>query len=177
MSVSFGLNMIHDWHLFAALLPFFVLMNYGHILKTVLRAAAYTFIFTFMISLSYGLYTNHQGKEFGDTLLLWNLKVLSLSLLSFAAFKRMNIILGLSFSKNLSFIVQVAYSQIALLQNIFSEFHLVIKSRIPLRKLSSKRILFFLNMIEYFFHQTMRDAHEKYLAIDSRGFFLDDSTK
>ncbi len=137
--------------------------------KTVLSI----FLFNSSISISYGFYTYINGNFDLNYLILINLRVFTLTFLTFYVFSIVNKVKALSFSKSLSFILTVSLSQIYLFKKLLNDFNDAINSRSLNGYSLKKRITFFTVIFKYFLNKAFENSKDISYGMKSRGFYND----
>ncbi|GEM_PF-3458483 len=130
--------------------------------------------FSFVLSIAFYLHSLFTGENPYRYILLFNLRLFDMvfSVLFFRDFA--NPVRAFSFSKTLSYMFTLTYSQIQLFLKVHSEFNMVMRSRMVKSGSYKERLLFFAKMTEYFFKKALRRAENTAMAMKSRGFFLYD---
>lgn len=161
---------IYIFIFFIIIVYFLSWKNCFHILKKTFKAI---FILNSVVSLSYFVISQFKNNYSSDFLLLFNLRVFSLTSLTFLFIRRVNLFNGFSFSKTLSFLLCLSYSQIITYKRIFEEFRFSLKSR-TIKILKPKhRWLSISSLIYFFLNKSISNSKEITLAMKSRGFFND----
>jgi len=130
-------------------------------------------IFNSFISISYILFSLLKNQEWIDYILLLNVRVLSLTYLTFFVFSKINIFKAVSFSKNLTFLLVLSYSQILNFLKTYQDFKLALKSRIIEKPRLKDLYNHISSMFFYFLNKSLKNSEEISQAMKSRGFFDD----
>ena len=130
-------------------------------------------LFNGVVSLGYFLQAHVQGIDPWPYLLLLNLRVLTLTTLTFWGMGRIHPFRALAFSRTLSLLLVLAYSQILTFRRTLEGYRLALRSR-ALRP--PRREELYAHAAATFAHlmgQALRNAEETALALRSRGVDLD----
>ena len=123
-----------------------------------------------IVTTSYAVMGNSNWLTFAT---IFNLRVLTITFLTLLITSKCNLFKILSFSKTLSTLLTLTYSQIALSKNTLNEFKLAFKSR-ALTKPDKKDLHNFIASSSYFFlNKALNSSEEMTQAMKSRGFFND----
>ncbi len=126
--------------------------------------------FNLGVSIGYAILSFVKGINPLDYLLYINLKVYLLSYFVFWFFSRVDIVEFFSFSKDLSYLLMIALSQIISYKKSFEDFKLAYKARV-VHKLTQRERGFITRVFEFFLKKSLHDSKERSLAMKSRGFF------
>lgn len=163
----------HNLYFLSFVSIFIALLSGKYFFNILKKTVLSIFIFNSSISISYGFYTYIKGNFDLDYLLLINLRVFTITFLTFYVFNKINIVKSLSFSKSLSFILMVSLSQIYLFKRLLNDFNDAINSR-SLNGYSLKsRIMFFTVIFKYFLNKAFENSKDISYGIKSRGFYID----
>ena len=156
-----------------------VLLIAGRNAINLLRRAVLTVLaFNALISLSYLGMAWWQGA-FGQepspwqTLLRLNLRVILLTSLTFLFIARVNLFKALSFSKNLTYVLGLAYSQSLTFRRAHDDFRLALTSRSLKRPGLRDRYRASAAAASWFIEKSLHAATQSAQALRSRGFFHD----
>lgn len=141
---------------------------------TILRRAVLTVLaFNLMVSLSYAVLASFQGRFSAEYLILLNLRVLLITSLTYLTMARVDLFRALGFSRTLTWLLTLAYSQTLTFQRIYHEMRLALASRSITRL--SLRDLYRHGAASgsFFVEKALSDATETAQAMRSRGFFDD----
>lgn len=167
-----------SWHapLFHVEVLLLALLLSGEQRSQLLRKSFFALLlFNGSVSLSYALLAWWQDTPAVEYLLRLNLRVFTLTYLSFLLAARVNLFKALSFSKDLSYLLMLAYAQIGQFRQLLEEFRLAWRSR-RLRPLSWRQKqrqagAFGLCLLD----KSLQRSEEMHQAMRSRGFFNDNS--
>ncbi len=139
----------------------------ARIFKKVILSTA---ILNLLVSIGYIL-AKKQG--YITFIVIFNLRVFAITCLTLLFTSKINIFKALSFSKTLSTLLTITYSQIIIFRNTFNEFRLAFKSR-AITKPDVNKIHNFIASTSYFFlNKALNSSTEIAQAMKSRGFFND----
>lgn len=140
----------------------------------ILRRSVLTVLaFNLMISLSYAGLAWYQGRPCGDYLLLLNLRVLLITTLSFLVMTRLDLFRALAFSRTLTYLLTLAYSQTLIFQRLYHEMRQALASR-SITRLSLRDLYRHgAASSSFFVEKALSNATETAQAMRSRGFFDD----
>lgn len=127
-------------------------------------------LFNSAVSISYILLSLSQGRPFLVPLLRINVRT---SLLTFAAFlliERVNLFSAFSFSKTLTYLLTLSYSQILTFRKILAELTLSLKSRTITRPGRKDLYRFVSSAVYLFLDRAIHNSREISQAMKSRGF-------
>lgn len=137
------------------------------------RALLAILVFNSIVSISYCFIALKQGSFNGEYLLLLNLRVFSLTFLTFYIVKRVNLFRIVDFSPTLMYLLTLATSQIITFQKLVQDFQLALKSR-TIKSLSLRQhYQHSANLSLFFLDKSLNRAQEIAQAMKSRGFFED----
>jgi cobalt/nickel transport system permease protein len=137
------------------------------------KTLAAVLAFNLVVSVSYIVLSVWSGRPFLHYLALLNLRVFTLTLGTFLAFERINLFKALAFSRSLSHLLVLAYSQTLTIRRLFEEFRLALRSR-SLNRPGFKRLYRHgASTGAYLTHKSLNDIAEITQAMKSRGFFND----
>ena len=128
-------------------------------------------IFNSIICLSYFTFSYIKGEVDYNYFLMINLRVFNLTFMTFLLIKKINIFKAISFSRNITFVLNLAYSQILSFLKIVDEFKLSFKSRSLNKQKRDSFYNFILSMLLFFFNKSYNNLKEISFAMKSRGFF------
>ena len=156
-----------------------VLLLAGRDAASLLRRAVLTVLaFNTLISLSYlgmawwqDAFT--QAPSPWHTLLRLNLRVLLLTCLTFLFIARTNMFQALDFSKSLTYVLGLAYSQTLTFRRAHDDFRLALASRSLTRPSLIDRYRASAAAISWFIEKSLHAATQSSQALRSRGFFHD----
>jgi cobalt/nickel transport system permease protein len=164
---------IHDPLILALMLAAVYITAYGSIIAIAKRAALSIFAFNSIITLSYIAVTLLQGRFSAQYILLINLRVFLITSLTFLCCERINFFKALAFSRSLTFVMTLSYSQIMIFRRLLGDFRAALQSR-SLRTPSLRDLYRHSAMLgSYFLQKALAQAYEVSDAMKSRGFFND----
>ncbi len=141
---------------------------------TILRRAVLAVLaFNALVSLSYAALAGYQGFSPWDTLLRLNLRVLLLTCLSFLFIARANLFRALDFSRSLTYVLGLAYSQAMTFNRAHDDFRLALASRSLHRPGLLQRYRVSAAAASWFLEKSLHVATQSSQALRSRGFFRD----
>jgi cobalt/nickel transport system permease protein len=151
-----------------------VLLIAGHDALPLLRRAVLTvLVFNAVICLSYIGMAWWQDISPWQTLLRLNLRVILLTCLTFLFIARVNLFQALSFSKNLTYVLGLAYSQSLTFRRAHEDFRLALASRSLKRPGLIDRYRASAAAVSWFIEKSLHAATQSAQALRSRGFFHD----
>lgn len=166
-------TLVHDPVWLAAGLGLTLLMA-GREAGSLLRRAVLTVLaFNTVISLSYAVMAWMQHIALWETLLRINLRVVLLTSLTFLFIARTNLFAALSFSKNLTYVLGLAYSQTLTFRRAHEDFRLALSSRSLKRPGLLDRYRASAAAASWFIEKSLHAATQSSQALRSRGFFHD----
>jgi len=160
---------IHNTLLLGGALLVLFLLSYKEFFYLFKKSLLSVVMFSGFISLTYLLSGIFREIDY-HFLLLLNLRVFLLSYLSFYIFEQINIFN--IFSKRLSRVLALAFSQIHQYKRFFIEFKHGTQSRWA-SFTYSKWLLSLKSMIFYFLNKSLHNSQEITMGMRSRGFFHD----
>jgi cobalt/nickel transport system permease protein len=167
------LTSIHNIYFISGITLFFFVLAYSDFLEILKKSIFSILLFNSIISISYIIYSLIKGIQWIDYIVLVNLRVFSLTFLTFLFIKKVNLFKALSFSKTLSYLLVLSYSQILMFKKYFIDFKMSLKSR-TLIKPNKKDLYNFVSTVFYFFlNKSINNSKEISQAMKSRGFFND----
>ena len=167
------LTSVHDIWFFVAFLSFLFVFSGKDIFSILKKTALSIILFNSIVSISYIIYSVSKNQEWLEYIILLNLRVFTITFMTFLFIQKVNIFKALSFSKTLQFLVVLSYSQILTYRKSFNEFKLALKSR-TIQKLERKDMYNFISRVSYFFlNKSINNSKEISQAMKSRGFFID----
>lgn len=131
-------------------------------------------IFCIVLSVAYYIHAILKGLEPLGYILMFNLRIFNMVTMVLYFSEFVHPIRAFSFSKTLSYMFALTYSQIQLYIKLYREFNLVMKSRMIQLSTYTHRLFFFSKMVEYFFNKAVIRSENTAMAMRSRGFFLND---
>ena len=156
-------------HLLLFLVPLWI-VSYKDFFKLNKRVLQSVVWFNLSISIGYLIMSVLKGFSAWEYLLYINLKVYLLTYFVFYFFSKVDMIEFFSFSKELSFLLSIALSQIISYKKTFEDFRLAYKARV-VRSLREREKGFVGRVFEFFLLKALRDSKERTMAMKARGFF------
>jgi cobalt/nickel transport system permease protein len=141
--------------------------------KIAKKAFLAVLLFNSIVTISYTILTTIKGNFSSAYVLLINIRVFLLTTLTFYISGRINLFKALDFSRSLSYLLVLAYSQTLTLRRLFDEFRMALKSRSLTRPGLKNLYRHGASTGAYFTHKALHDAGEITQAMKSRGFFND----
>ena len=142
-------------------------------LRILRRACIAILLFNLVITLSYGVLAGLRGTFSLEFVVLVNLRVLLLTSLTFLFASRVNPFEALSFSRNLTYLFTLSYSQSMAFKQTLANFRLAFRSRCIERVGLRDRYRHSAKMGVYFLDKSLHRATEITRVMRSRGFFDD----
>ncbi|RUM45899.1 MAG: hypothetical protein DSY46_01440 [Hydrogenimonas sp.] len=162
---------IHEKYLLlSALILFFFVSGkkFFYLLKKTFKSVI---IFTSVVSIAYVISGLFKTIDY-NFVILFNIRVFLLTYMTFLLLEKINIFKALAFSKGLSSLIALSFSQINIFRRSFLEFWMGLKSRQALFSYTNwlksvKSTIFF------FVNKTLHSSQEISAGMKSRGFFDD----
>ncbi len=165
------LTTINNMIIYLIVLAVMVLLKPLFFIKSAKKVALSIIIFNGVISVSYAIYSAIFFQLDSNYLILINLRVFTIAYSTFFFVRNVNLFKALSFSKTLSFLLALTYSQVINYINIFYNLKDAYKSRIIREKENKYPELLSVAAINLFFTKSIVNAKEISLALRSRGLF------
>ncbi len=169
LSAVLLLTIIHSEIFYLALLLILIISDLSFFRRSFKRILFSFIVFNVVISLSYLLFTFFRSDIDTGYILLINLRVLTITCLTFFFASHTNLPLALSFSETFSYLFTLSYSQIQNYIRTYSDLKEAHASRIIVREKTHIKILIE-RVINLFFTKSLYNAKETSLAMRSRGF-------
>ncbi len=135
------------------------------------KAGLAILIFNSIVTLSYVVMSTLQGRVSFHYVWLINLRVFLLTYLSFLLVERINLFKAFAFSRRLTVVVALAYSQTMVFRRLFDDFRLARQSRTFTRLGAGDLYRQGTAMGSFFLIKSLSDATSVTEAMKSRGFF------
>jgi cobalt/nickel transport system permease protein len=164
---------VHEIGLLALGLGLVLALAGRHWIRILRRAFLAILLFNLVVSLSYGVIAGIQGTFSLDFLVLVNLRVLLLTCLTFLFVSRVNFFEALAFSRSLTYLFTLAYSQSMAFKQAFENFRLAFKSRRIEQVGLRDRYRHSARTGVHFLDKSLHQATEITQVMRSRGFFDD----
>lgn len=164
-------TLVHDPVWLAAGLALTLVLAGGDAIRLLLKALRTVLVFNLAVSLGYALLAWLRAESPWSTLLLINLRVLLLTTLTFLFVARVNLFRALGFSRNLTYLLGLAYSQALTLRRAHEDFRLALTSRSPRRPGLLDRYRASAAAASWYMEKGLAAARDSAQALKSRGFF------
>jgi len=142
--------------------------SFFYLFKKTLKSLFVTLVVVSLSYLTMGLFK----KIDPNFLILLNLRVVLLTFMTFLMLERVNLFKALSFSKQLSALVAIAFSQMTIFRRTFTEFKMGYSSR-TVKPTFSTWLISLKAALLYFLNKTLHTSKEITNGMKSRGFFND----
>ncbi len=142
-------------------------------LRIARKACLAVLAFNSIVTVSYAVIAGLEGTFSLNYVVLINLRVLFLTCLTFLFVARINPFQALAFSRSLTYLLALAYSQAMTLTQVLVNFRLAFKSRCIERVRLRDRYRHSANVGALLLDKSLHDATEITQAMRSRGFFDD----
>lgn len=166
-------TLVHDPQWLAAGLVGLLLLAGRDAAGLLRRALRVSLVFSLAVSLGYVLLAEMSGLSPWQTLLLINLRVITLTLLTLLFIRHVNPLRALDFAPGLSWLLTLAYSQALGFQRAHADFRLALLSRSQVRPRLIDRYRASAAAAAWFMDKALAAAREGALALRARGFFDD----
>jgi len=130
-------------------------------------------LFNTVISIGYIVTSTISNNFSPEYVVLINLRVLTLTFMTFLLVERINLFKTLSFSRTLTFILVIAVSQILEFRKVYEDFKHALKSRTMERVKKKNLYRYIASRILFFLNKSIYNSREITQAMKSRGFFYD----
>jgi cobalt/nickel transport system permease protein len=137
------------------------------------RALRTVLVFNLAVSMGYTILSLLSQESPGDTLLLINLRVLLITTLTFLFIARVNLFRALDFSRTLTFLLGLGYSQAMSFKRAYGDFRLALVSRSPTRPSLRDRHRASAAAASWLIDKSLTTARDTAQALRARGFFND----
>jgi cobalt/nickel transport system permease protein len=137
------------------------------------RAALAIVLFNSIVTISYVVLSLIRGDFAARFVVLLNLRVFLLTSITFLFIDRVNPFKALSFSKTLTYLMSLAYSQVLTFRRLYEDFRMALKSRTRRRIRVSDLYRHGAASASFFIEKSLNDATEISEAMTSRGFSND----
>jgi len=167
------LTSVHNVYFFSIFILILFSLSFKDFFEIFKKSVLSILLFNSVVSISYIAYSIFKGTEWIDYIILINLRVFSLTFLTFLFISKVNLFKALSFSKTLTYLLVLSYSQILMFKKYFYDFKMALKSR-TIEKPKRKDLYNFISTVSYFFlNKSINNSKEISQAMKSRGFFND----
>ncbi|WP_457626649.1 CbiQ family ECF transporter T component [Persephonella sp.] len=166
------LTAVHDVQFFIFFLSLLFILSGKEVFSILKKTVLSVIVFNSIISISYIVLSIIKNTDWLDYITLINLRVITITFMTFLFVKKVNIIKALSFSKTARYLLSISYSQILTYRRSFTDFKHALKSRSV--KPDRKDIYNFVSAVfMYFLNKSFKDSREISQAMKSRGFFIE----
>jgi cobalt/nickel transport system permease protein len=166
-------TMVHEIGVLVVGLALVLALAGRQCLRILRRACMAILLFNLVVTLSYGVVAGLQGTFSPEFVVLVNLRVLLLTCLTFLFVSRVNPFEALAFSRSLTYLFTLAYSQSMAFKQSFENFRLAFKSRRIEQEGLRDRYRHSARMGVHFLDKSLHQATEITQVMRSRGFFDD----
>lgn len=166
-------TLVHDPAWLAAGLALVLLAAWREAWPLLRRALLTVLAFNAVVSLSYLALAWLRDLSPWETLLRLNLRVLLLTSLSFLFIARTNLFRALDFSRDLTYMLGLAYSQALTFRRAHEDFRQALQSRSLRRPGLMDRYRASAAAASWFLEKSLHAAVQSSQALRSRGFFRD----
>ncbi|RUM57086.1 MAG: hypothetical protein DSY60_05555 [Persephonella sp.] len=167
------LTSIHNIYFFIGSIVILFILSGRQFFKITRKTLKAILIFNSFITISYIGYAIYKDISWIDYILLINLRVFSITFLTFLFISKVNLFKALSFSKTLSYILVLSYTQILTFKKYLEDFKFTLESRLLNKPKLSDSYNFVSSMFFYFFNKSINNSKEISQGMKSRGFFND----
>jgi cobalt/nickel transport system permease protein len=164
-------TMVHNSGVLALILLVTVLAARRDAFRLAKRAVTAVALFNTVVTVSYCVIALARGQFSIGVVILLNLRVVLLTFLTFLFGARVNPLRALSFSRPLSHLFTLTYSQLLTFRRLFEDFRLAFRSRTITHVGVRDRYRHSAAMASFFLRRALSDATEVTQAMNSRGFF------
>ncbi len=149
-----------------------ILISGKYFLKLIKRTLIALFVMNFVISVGY-LYLTWTNQSFNNySLIVFNLRTFTLLYLTFVTLEKVNVFSVFAFSKSLSFLLILSYSQILAFKKTYNDFSFAYKSKTIVKPKRKKIHTFIANTTVFFIRQAMCNSAEIAMILKSRNINL-----
>jgi cobalt/nickel transport system permease protein len=173
VAVVLALTLVHDPSALAAALTAALALA-GRDAPVILRRTLHAvLIFNLAVSLGYLIQIGPSHPAVWETLLRLNLRVLAITVLTFVFIARVNLFRALDFSRTLTYLLGMAYSQTLGFRRVQGDFREALISRSLHRPRLGDRFRASAAAASWFVDKGLARARESAQALRARGFFHD----
>jgi len=165
-----AITSIPNINFLAGLIPFYIILSHKAFLRIARKAFISILLFNLIISISYIILQLLKGKPWVEYILLINLRVFDATFLTFWFMEKVNLFRAVAFSRNLSFLLSLAYSQINIYIKNYHDFKLGFRSRTLIRPSRKQTYQFIRSIFIFFLNKSIQNSREVSLAMKSRCF-------
>ncbi len=164
-------SLLHDPVWLAALLLLALALAGRDAARLLRRSLKAILVFNLAIGGGYAILVGLTGRDPWPTLLLINLRVLLLTFMTFLFMARANLFNALGFSRTLSYLIGLAYSQALAFRRAHDDFHLALLSRSPHPPTLMDRYRASAAAASWFMEKSLHSTRDTAQALRSRGLF------
>ncbi|MCX7760384.1 MAG: hypothetical protein N2Z81_04280 [Hydrogenothermaceae bacterium] len=165
----FLITSIHNIGFYLIVFLFFSIFSLKDLYRLLKKSIFSILLFNSVVSISY-IFINGFDKDY---LLLINLRVIVLTYITFFITSKINLFKALSFSKTLTTLLVLSYSQILTYKKLFEEFNMALTTRAVKELKFSDYLNFYGKVFEFFFDKSTKNVKDISDGMRSRGFFND----
>lgn len=162
-------TILHSTLLFTFLFLFLIILDTRFFIRKINQLILCVLTFNLIVSISYLIFSLINNSLDLRYLLLMNLRVITITYTTFFFINHTNLFAALSFSKTLSYLLSLTYSQITAYQKIMNDINFAHTSR-EIKRDKRHLKIFTTHTIWLFFTKSIYNAKESSLAMRSRGF-------
>jgi cobalt/nickel transport system permease protein len=162
------LTTIHSKSLYLGVFSILVLLDIRFFIKKIRFVLASILVFNLIVTISYAVMTFFTSSVDWEYIVLINLRVLTITYTTFYFIGHTNLFEALSFSKTLSFLLTITYSQIINFMKVMTDIRDAQISRQILRSKKNYR-MFSSHIVALFFTKSIYNAKETSCAMRARG--------
>jgi len=170
VTILFTLLYIKNVNVLYFILPVFWVISFNDFIKLNKKVIKSVFFFNLNITIGYILMGYIKGVLIFQYLIYINLKVYLLTYFVLWFFDKVDMVKFFSFSKELSYLLSISFSQIISYKKTYEDMRLAFKARV-IKKLKKRQKGFVTNSFRFFFEKALHDSKERSFAMKSRGFF------
>ena len=154
----------------AAIAVLYVLVTWQRFWRITRKVLISIALFNFIVSASYIFLQIMKGKSWVDYIVLLNLRIFDATFLTFFFIQKVNLFRAVAFSRNISFLLTLAYSQINIYLRNYHDFTLAFRSRTLVRPQRRHIYNFIRSTFVFFLNKSIENSREVTLAMKSRCF-------
>ncbi|MFH1842127.1 MAG: ABC transporter permease [bacterium] len=168
-----ALTLVHDPRLLAGVLVVALLLAGRQVGRIAWRAVRAVALFNGLVFVGYAVSAVWRGQSPWSTLLLLNLRVLTMTSLTFLFASRVNLQRAVGFSRSLGYLLTLVTIQVVTARRLFTQFGLALRSRTLGRLRRRDALRHGAAGGAFFLRRSLHEATEITQAMASRGFFHD----
>ncbi|MEJ5172297.1 MAG: hypothetical protein WHT47_01140 [Hydrogenothermaceae bacterium] len=169
LTTVFLITSIHNIWFYLLVFQLISIFSFKEFYKLIKKSIFSVLLFNSVVSISH-TFINGFDKDY---LLLLNLRVFVLTYMTFFIISKINLFKALSFSKNLTTLLVLSYSQILTYKKLFEEFNMALTTRTVKDLKFSDYLNFYGKVFEFFLDKSTKNAKDISDGMRSRGFFDD----